>query len=218
MHATAWCFRLETGNTERVSRVFDVDDVPAPAVIHGVDMVLVDEHVVHTSGEAVIERGEDLDIMWVGDVEKDEAVAAIRRAFTADDAGAAVRGDFDIVDRTRVDLNRVDELHVGGVGDVIKIRVAFRVPRAVDGVVASVDPFPDPKIRSDAIRDPCMAEKLDLSGNVSRCDENTRARDPIAGHGDDRIDTRLLGDETAEGVDLCRGSCAHGFRTVRIRA
>ena len=107
-------------------------------------MVVVDEEVVYAPGKIVVEARQDLGVVWIGNVQDDQAVTPIRGALAADHCDAAVVGDLHVVDGASVDLNLPDLDDIGRVGDVPKVGVAVGAPSSGYGVVAPVDAFPNP--------------------------------------------------------------------------
>src|SRR5690606_35559447 len=85
------------------ARVLDVEDVVAATGAERVGIALVDEQIVHATGQLVVELVDAFGLARVGDVERDDAVLAVGGAFAADDAEAAVFGDLDVVDGAGID-------------------------------------------------------------------------------------------------------------------
>ena len=216
VHGAAGGVGLEPGDPERVPRVLHIHHIPPPAVVHRVHMVLVEEHIVDTPGEPLVETRQDLHFARVRHIEQDEAVPPVGRALPAEDAERPVGGDLHIVHGAGVHLDRVDEFHVPGVGHIVEIGVSFGVPGAVDRVVAPVRALPDPKIGGYAVGDPGVAEELHFAADSPRHGAHRAPGDPVAAHGDHRVEARLLGHEPAVGGDLRGSAGAERLRPVGV--
>ena len=151
MNATSGARVLEPGHPERVPGILGVHHVPAPAVVDGVDVPLVEEHVVDAARQLVVEARQDLGVPRVGHVQDHETVAAVRGAFAGDDGDGPVGRHLHVVHGPGVHLHLRDALHVRGIGHVEEQRVPVGVPGAEGRVVAPVDPLPDPQIGTRAV-------------------------------------------------------------------
>ena len=171
---------FETTDAPRVRRILDIDHVEASPVVHRVDVVIVNENVVHTAGELVVECRQDLHIARVADVQNDDAVTAIRCTFAAQHADAPVFGYLHVIHGTRVDRHRVDELHIARIRDVVKVGITRSAPAADDGVVSPVGRFPDPQVGRQVSRYPRLTEKFELARHVAFFNAHTFSRDGVS--------------------------------------
>ena len=81
---------LETGDPRGCGGVLDVDDVPAPAVVDRVDMVVMYEQVVHASGQLLVELRQNFYVSRFAHVQNHDAVASVGGSLAANDANASV--------------------------------------------------------------------------------------------------------------------------------
>ena len=160
---------LEASDAVGLGRILDADHVEAPAVRQGVDVLLVDEHVVDPAPQLVVEPGQDAHAyLGLRDVENDEAVLAVRGALAADHGDPAVFRDLDVVYRPGVDAHRVDEHDALRVRHVPDVGVALGAPGAGDRVVPGVRTLPDPEVGGTAVAHLALAHELDLLVHAAR--------------------------------------------------
>ena len=126
--------------------VAHVDDHVLLATRDGEQVVVGGEYVMHATRELLIENRGDFRMRRNGQVENDDAIHPIRRAFARQHAVATIGRHGHVVDGTRIDLHRIGLDDVVHVGDVEHESVAVTTPRSDQGVVASVFPRPRPEI------------------------------------------------------------------------
>ena len=198
---------LEAADAVRLGRILDADHVETPAVREGIDVLVVDVHVVDAATQLIVEPGQDAHAdLGLGNVEDNEAVLAVRGALTADHRDAAVLGNLDVVDGTGVHADRVDEHDALRIGHVPDVGVALGAPGARDRVVVAVGAFPDPEIGCAAVADLALADELDLLVHLARRDPDRQAGGVIARESGHRVDARPFGHEGAVLLDLGRGA------------
>ena len=101
---------------------------------------------------------DDLRMRRIREVEEDDAVDAIRRALARHHRVARVGRHRHVVDRPRVDLDRIGADDVRQVGDVEDVRVAVAAPGADDAVVAAVLAGVRPEVRRVRVADDAAAD------------------------------------------------------------
>ena len=73
-----------------VLRIFDVEDVVSSSGAECVDVVVIDEHVVNTACEFLVEVGDLPGVLRIFNIKQHDAVLAVRRAFATNHTDLAV--------------------------------------------------------------------------------------------------------------------------------
>src|SRR5579859_4999873 len=100
--------------------ILKIDDAQRSGRIVGdVNVMSVYVGAVHAAGDGGGVFGENLEMRRIGGIEEDDAVLAVGRALAGEDANLFVRRGADVVDDAGVDLERVEQLGIGGIGNVV---------------------------------------------------------------------------------------------------
>ena len=135
------------------------------------------EGVVDTAGEPVVgDFRRDHRVRGIGKVEDHHAVAPVRRALAGHGRVAAVGRDLHVVDRARVDLDRVGLEDVAGIGHVPHEAVAVGALGPRERVVAPVPALEDPEVGGAHPLFAAVAVDLELLDHVAGDDLETVVR------------------------------------------
>src|SRR5580698_9090801 len=130
----------------------------------------------------------------VGSVEENDSVLARGGLFARNHADFSIGSRADVVDQSRVNLQRIEKFGVGGIADVIG--PDFVADGRKIGVVAD-----DPLFRDLVFFYLHAADYLDLAFGVARFDENRSDAFRFAVAGANQKCARLFGYESAIGID-----------------
>ena len=116
-------------------------------VIHSGPAVNQVERVTARLVNSALKTGPEIAHLFEWDVcviDDDDAVASIGGSFATQNGDAAILRNLDVIDRARVDVNGIDDLHAARIGHIPDISVASRAMRSRDRVVPSVNALPYP--------------------------------------------------------------------------
>ncbi len=177
-------------------------------------MVFIDKHIVYPAGEPVVESGKDLDFGGIGDIQDNQSVLAVGSALAGNHSDAPVFGYLHIVNRAGIHMYRVNNLHVGWIGDVPEVGVSVGAPGAGSGVVASVNAFPDPQVGGAHIQYFTVTHYFKLTLNISGGDLNSGLGNIACILGQDGIGPGLIGDKPPVFLDKGGSAAPAGVNLV----
>ena len=92
-------------------------------VVSQVNVVTVDERAVNTARNRLGVFRNWLGMRGIRGVEKGDAVPAVGRAFARDDQNPPVSRGADVIDQSRIDLDRVGLFRMGRIRDVVNQQI-----------------------------------------------------------------------------------------------
>ena len=200
----------------RLVDVLHVDDDVLGTAGNREQVVVRGECVVHPAIQFLIERRRDFRMRRIGEIEDHHAVHPVRRALAGEYAVPPVRRHGHVVDRARIDLDRI------GLDDVVQVRdveddgVSVTAPRPDEAVVAAILGRPRPEIRRVRRVDVAAARDRDALAHIARRHLNRLLRARTAGRSHQRVAARIVARETAELHDArAAGDAVRGDRIVR---